>query len=127
VIEAVAELDRRVDADGEAPWRRADAAGLQWDHDPLPNVILYNDQALVVIDRNGGRITHMFTVVHGRPVSVSGTYKAYQFLDLDWASEAGTKADGIVLQNTVYTPNHAYVACGGEVSRAPSAPALRAR
>ena len=65
----------------------------------------------VVIDRNGGRITHLFSMVEGRPVSVSGTFKAYQFLDLDWDSEAGVKSDGIVLQNTVYTPNHAYVAC----------------
>ena len=117
VVEAVAELDRVVDAAGAAPWRRVDAPGLQWDHDPLPNVILYNDRALVVLDRNGGRITHLFALVDGRPVALSGTFKAYQFLDLDWSSEAGTKADGIVLQNTVYTPNHAYVACDVEASQ----------
>jgi hypothetical protein len=111
VIDRVAQLDAAVDAAGAPPWRRADHPGLQWDHDPLPNVILYNTEALVVIDRNGGRITHLFSMVEGRPVAVSGTFKAYQFLDLDWDSEAGVKSDGIVLQNTVYTPNHAYVAC----------------
>ena len=41
--------------------------------------------ALVVLDRNGGRITHLFAMVDGRPVSVSGTFKAYQFVDADWA------------------------------------------
>jgi hypothetical protein len=118
VIEAVAELDGKVDAGGRPPWRLGGAAaGLQWDHDPLANVILYNDRALVVVDRNGGRITHLFAMVDGRPVSVSGTFKAYQFLDVDWASEAGTKSDGIVLQNTVYTPNHAYVACDVQASQ----------
>ena len=39
-----------------------------------------------MIDRNGGRITHLFAMVDGRPVSLSGTFKAYQFLDVDWAS-----------------------------------------
>ena len=72
---------------GPPPWRRPTAAGLQWDHDPLPNVILYNDQVLVVVDRNGGRITHLFAMVDGRPVSLSGTFKAYQFLD--WTGLGG--------------------------------------
>ena len=36
---------------------------------------------------------------------------------MDWASEAGIKSDGIVLQNTVYTPNHAYVACDVDASQ----------
>jgi hypothetical protein len=72
--------------------------------------VLYNEQALVVLDRNGGRITHLFAMVNRRPVAVSGTYKAYQSLDLDWASDAGSECDGLVLQNTVATPNHAYVA-----------------
>jgi hypothetical protein len=117
VVERVARLDATVDAAGMPPWRRPEHPGLQWDHDPLPNVILYNTEALVVIDRNGGRITHLFSRVDGRPVSVSGTFKAYQFLDLDWDSDAGVKSDGIVLQNTVYTPNHAYVACDVVASR----------
>ena len=26
------------------PWSRAEYAGLQWDHDPLPNVVLYNER-----------------------------------------------------------------------------------
>ena len=53
-------------------WARPEHAGLQWDHDPLPNVVLYNEQALVVLDRNGGRVTHLFAMVGDRPVSVSG-------------------------------------------------------
>lgn len=85
--------------------------GLQWDHDPLPNVVLYNHDVLVVIDRNGGRVTHLFAMIDGRPVSLSGTLKAYQFIDLDWGSPTGIECDGQVLQNTVYTPNHAYIAC----------------
>jgi hypothetical protein len=111
VIEQVAAL-----ADA-APWRIPGKEGLQWDHDPLPNVILHNARALVVIDLNGGRITHLFAIVDGRPCSLSGTFKAYQFLDLDWASEAGVKCDGIVAQNTVCTPNHAYAACDVEAAR----------
>jgi len=112
VVEKVAELDA-----GPATWRLPDAAGLQWDHDPLANVVLYNRDALVVIDRNGGRITHLFAMVDGLPVSVSGTFKAYQFLDMDWPSDSGTECEGIVLQNTVWTPNHAYVACDVDPSR----------
>ncbi len=100
-----------------APWRIPGKEGLQWDHDPLPNVILYNTRALVVVDLNGGRITHLFAMVDGRPCSLSGTFKAYQFLDLDWASDAGVKCDGIVAQNTVWTPNHAYAACDVEAAR----------
>ena len=106
-------------ASGGVPaWSRGELVGLQWDHDPLANVVLYNEQALVVIDRNGGRITHVFTMVAGRPVSVSGTHKAYQSLELDWSSFAGVESDGLVLQNTVHTPNHAYVACDVDASRA---------
>jgi hypothetical protein len=120
VIERVAALDRQADQELGAPaWRHADpaSAGLQWDHDPLSTIVLYNTQVLVVIDRNGGRITHLFSMVDGRPYSLSGTFKAYQFLDVDWASGTGTECDGIVLQNTVYGPNHAYVACDVEPSR----------
>lgn len=112
VIEQAAALDG-----GPAPWRIPGRDGLQWDHDPLPNVILYTARALVVIDLNGGRITHLFAMVGGRPCSLSGTFKAYQFLDLDWASEAGVKCDGIVAQNTVCTPNHAYAACDVDAAR----------
>jgi hypothetical protein len=120
VVERVAALDAQADRElGVPAWRLADPAfaGLQWDHDPLSTIILYNTQALVVIDRNGGRITHLFSMVDGRPYSVSGTFKAYQFLDFDWASGTGTECDGIVLQNTVCTPNHAYVACDVDASR----------
>ena len=79
--------------------------------------MLYNEHALVVLDRNGGRITHLFAMVGGRPVSVSGTFKAYQFVDADWSSDSGVECDGIVLQNTVWSPNHGYVACDVEASR----------
>jgi hypothetical protein len=99
------------------PWWRDEHAGLQWDHDPLPNVVLHNEHALVVLDRNGGRVTHLFALVDGRPVALSGTFKAYQFVDEDWASDSGVECDGLVLQNTVWSPNHAYVACDVDASR----------
>ena len=99
------------------PWWRPEQAGLHWDHDPLANVVLYNEHALVVVDRNGGRITQVFALVGDRPVAVSGTFKAYQFVDADWASDSGVECDGLVLQNTVWSPNHGYVACDVEASR----------
>ena len=118
VIDAVAAFEDEGFAGAERPpWSRSEVQGLQWDHDPLPNVVLYNEHALVVVDRNGGRITHLFAMVGGRAVSISGTHKAYQSLDVDWASFAGAECDGRVLQNTVYTPNHAYVACDLDASR----------
>jgi hypothetical protein len=83
----------------------------------LTNVVLHNEQALVVVDRNGGRITHVFAMVRDRPVSVSGTFKAYQFVDVDWVGDGGIECDGLVLQNTVWSPNHGYVACDVEASR----------
>ena len=115
VVERVAQLEGEIDPDAPPAWRRV--PGLHWDHDPLPTVVLYNDKALVVLDRNGGRITHLFSLVDGQPYAVSGTFKAYQFLDMDWPSDSGVECDGIVLQNTVWTPNHAYVACDVEASR----------
>ncbi|GAA5118503.1 hypothetical protein [Pseudonocardia adelaidensis] len=115
VVHRVAQLEDLVDRDATPPWRRV--RGLHWDHDPLPGVVLYNAQALVVLDRNGGRITHLFCLADGRPYSVSGTCKAYQFLDMDWSSDSGVQCDGIVLQNTVWTPNHGYVACDVDASR----------
>jgi hypothetical protein len=122
VIKRIAALETARDAKEQQPprWRRAGAEGLQWDHDPLPNIILYNGDALVVIDRNGGRITHLFSIVDGTPMSISGTCKAYQFLEVDWPSDSGQECDGLVLQNTVWTPNHAYVACDVEPSRGTS-------
>jgi hypothetical protein len=118
VIDAVADFEDEGFAGAERPlWSRREVQGLQWDHDPLSNVVLYNAHALVVIDRNGGRITHLFALVGGRAVSISGTHKAYQSLDVDWASFAGAECDGRVLQNTVYTPNHVYVACDVDASR----------
>jgi hypothetical protein len=90
------------------------ADGLHWDHDLLPTDVLYNREVLAVLDRNGGRITHLFTVDrdHARAACVSGTPKAYQWTgpapetsDHDWLI-----CDGGVLENTVLTPNHLYVA-----------------
>jgi len=115
VVDRVAQLEDAVDPAAAPPWRRV--RGLHWDHDPLPNAVLYNARALVVLDRNGGRITHLFCMKDGRPYSVSGTCKAYQFLDMDWAADSGVQCDGLVLQNTVWTPNHAYVACDVDASR----------
>jgi hypothetical protein len=116
VVERVAQLEQDLHGGTSPAWRRPDAAGLQWDHDPLANVLLYTEQALVVLDRNGGRITHLFSIVDGRPCSLSGTFKAYQFLEVDWPSDSARECDGIVLQNTVRTPNHAYVACDVEAA-----------
>ena len=48
---------------------------------------------------------------------MSGTFKAYQFVDADWASDSGVECDGLVLQNTVWSPNHGYAACDVEASR----------
>jgi hypothetical protein len=86
------------------------ADGLCWDHDLLRNVILYNEEALVVLDRNGGRVTHIFCMVDGEPRCVSGTFKTYQFKRPYRVGGELLNCDGPVLQNTVFTPNHAYVA-----------------
>jgi hypothetical protein len=117
VVDAVAAFEQAGFSGGWPAWWRPECAGLQWDHDPLPNVVLYNETALVVVDRNGGRVTHLFAMVDGRPVSVSGTHKAYQFVEADWSSDGGVECDGLVLQNTVWSPNHAHVACDVEASR----------
>jgi hypothetical protein len=74
-----------------------------WDGDPNPTMVLYPD-ALVVIDRNGGRVTHAFVRRDGVPRTVSGTFKSYQYRD-----GSGVDCDGHVLQNTVWTPNHRYI------------------
>ncbi len=96
-----------------------DATGLHWDRDILPNSILYNDSVLVVMDKNGGRITHIFVMKNNQPVCVSGTMKAYQYLTAERSvdEEGNITCDGEVLQNTVYTPNHAYVACDVKQAR----------
>ncbi|MBF0153315.1 MAG: hypothetical protein HQL64_06200 [Magnetococcales bacterium] len=83
---------------------------LHWDRDVVPNTILYNRQVLVVMDENGGRITHLFTMNEGVPCCVSGTFKGYSFLASDNKGETRI-CSGEVVQNTVYTPNHAYIAC----------------
>lgn len=80
--------------------------GLFWDRDNLSNTILYNDQLLAVLDQNGGVITHLFARHGEQVVSVSGTCKAYQFLTLN----PQLSSDGPRVQNTVFTPNHAYIA-----------------
>ena len=101
--------DLRAAHSADAWWAGAppNGHGLYWDRDLLPNTVLYNDHALAVLDRNGGRITQLFSRVGGRPVAVSGTNKAYQFLAVGPPQVA---CDGQRVQNTVYTPNHAYVA-----------------
>ena len=76
----------------------------RWDGDPNPTIALYNPEALVVVDRNGGRVTHAFVLRDGVPRTVSGTFKSYQYRD-----PAGVECDGHVLQNTVWTPNHRYL------------------
>lgn len=92
-------------------------SGLYLDKDLLENVVLYNRQVLAVIDRNGGRVTHLFAMPDPenggprRPVCVSGTPKAWQFLTADPTTDESFVCDGEVLQNTVYTPNHAFIAC----------------
>jgi hypothetical protein len=95
---------------------RAGAGGLHWDADLLQNDVLYNREVLAVLDRNGGRITHLFTRRPGAggALCLSGTPKAYQWTtpvrrpgerEEDWVT-----CDGGVLENTVLTPNHLYVA-----------------
>jgi len=88
-------------------WDAGQPGGLHWDHDNLANTILYNRDVLVVLDRNGGRVTQLFCRPGGRPVSVSGTNKAYQFLTVGPPQVA---CDGQRVQNTVFTANHAYLA-----------------
>jgi len=99
---------------------RVDAKGIgtYWDKDVLQNIILYNRHVLAVMDQNGGRITHLFVMKNGKPFCVSGTMKCYQYLTDEKLMGDNVICDGEVLQNTVYTPNHAYVACDVRESRA---------
>lgn len=115
-------------------WKPADpeTSGRYLDHDCLQNIVLYNRQVMLVIDRNGGRITHIFGQVNQRQVSLSGNCKAPQFLSVVPAQNAGpatfdpacqatgpgqaygmpleVQCDGPRLDNTPFTANHAYVA-----------------
>lgn len=84
---------------------------LYWDRDVMHNVILYNREALIVMDQNGGRITHLFSIYKGKPYCISGTFKCYQFLTGEKISGENVSSDGEVIQNTVFTPNHSYIAC----------------
>ncbi|MBF0323350.1 MAG: hypothetical protein HQL62_10515, partial [Magnetococcales bacterium] len=93
---------------------------LHWDRDMAPNAILYNRKVLVVMDENGGRITHLFTMLGGIPCCVSGTFKGYPFLADDPQHGNTRMCSGEVMQNTVYTPNHAYIACDVHQSRGTS-------
>jgi hypothetical protein len=98
------------------------ADGLHWDHDLLPTDILYNRDVLAVLDRNGGRITHLFALDHttgGRAVCVSGTPKVHQWTGPvpDRPANDWVTCDGGVLENTVLTPNHLYVASDLDQSR----------
>jgi hypothetical protein len=91
--------------------------GLHWDDDLLPNDLLYNDEVLVVLDRNGGRAIAIFTRTDdGRAICVSGTPKAFQWTQPDPDPDPRLEnppwltCDGNVLENSVLTPNHQYVA-----------------
>ena len=87
--------------------------GLHWDGDLLPNDLLYNDRVLVVLDRNGGRAIAVFArIADGRAVCVSGTPKAFQWTqpDPERPVDPWLTCDGNVLENSVLTPNHVYVA-----------------
>jgi hypothetical protein len=118
-------LDRGPLIDHLVDLARGGADGLHWDGDLLPNDILCNRHVLAVLDRNGGRITHLFAYDHGRnrPVCVSGTPKTYQWTGpapgrTDWLT-----CDGEVLENTVLTPNHLYV--GSDLRQARAVVGLR--
>ncbi|MGE3270753.1 MAG: hypothetical protein AB7P40_18515 [Chloroflexota bacterium] len=92
--------------------------GLQWDLDVTENVVLYNRRLLVVMDCNGGRVTHIFRMgSDGRPVTVSGNFKSYQFLGDDRRYGGQLPGNGSVFQNTVFAPNHQYVASDINESR----------
>lgn len=92
--------------------------GTYWDKDVLQNIIMYNRHLLVVMDQNGGRITQIFVMKNGNPFCVSGTMKCYQYLTDEKLMGENVICDGEVIQNTVYTPNHSYVACDIRESRA---------
>jgi hypothetical protein len=75
--------------------------------------VLYNRRALLVVDRNGGRLTNVFSLVGDRAISVSGTFKAQQFLSFvgsEGVDSVAVGCDGQAIQNTVFGPNHAYIA-----------------
>ena len=63
-----------------------------------------------------GRITHVFAMHDGQPVPVSGNLKAYQFLGDERIYRGQLPCDGAVLQNTVFVPNHRYIASDIEQS-----------
>ncbi|MFP5283244.1 MAG: hypothetical protein ACLGIF_07320, partial [Actinomycetes bacterium] len=82
--------------------------GIYFDADCLPTYVLYNRQVLVVLDQNGGAVTHVFFRTAEDPaVSVSGTFKTHQFVTLE---PKEIPCDGHRIQNTVSTPNHRYLA-----------------
>ena len=90
--------------------------GLHWDDDLLPNDLLYNGEVLVVLDRNGGRAIAIFSQTDDGAIGVSGTPKAFQWTQPDpepdtlLESPPWLTCDGNVLENSVLTPNHWYVA-----------------
>jgi hypothetical protein len=53
-------------------WLLQAAPDRQWGAGLLPNVLIYNREVLLVLDRNGGRISHIFTRRDGREYCVSG-------------------------------------------------------
>jgi hypothetical protein len=107
LVRKLSQFNRRTDRlhlDGVRP-------ELQWDLDITENVILYNRKLLVVMDSNGGRITHIFAATpDSEPVVVSGNIKTYQFLGDDRRYGGTLNCNGSVIQNTVSVANHRYVA-----------------
>lgn len=108
-------------------WLLRAVPGRHWDGDLLPNVLVYNREVLLVLDRNGGAVTHVFTRrPDGRAFCVSGTPKCYQWFGPPTLHllerprdqrEQWLSCDGHALQNTVWTPNHAYVAADPVLAR----------
>lgn len=103
-------------------WLLDDLPDRHWDGDLLPNVLIYNDEVLLVLDANGGCVTHIFTRDGDRAFCVSGTPKCYQWFGPENLPHPGPKepwysCDGTMLQNTVWSPNHAYVAGDSALAR----------
>lgn len=78
------------------------------DHDNLATYLLYNDQLLLVVDQNGGRVVNLYGFNGDRVVSLSGSAKSHQFLTL--APPREIPGDGPRIDNNPWSPNHAYLA-----------------
>lgn len=84
---------------------------LKWDFDLFQNIIIYNNTMLIVLDQNGGRITHLFEIKDNVAICLSGHFKAFQFITSSKTTSGSNLAcDGKLIQNTIFTPNHRYIA-----------------